>query len=288
MKKYIFTIFILFIITVPPVLAGGGWTKKKGSGYYKLTQWWLISDKHFVRPGAKAANQTTGLFNTFVYAEHGITDRLTGLLYLPFLSSSVRYDQISATNKMLLDTGDVFTTVGDIDISLKYGISKPGSAFVFAATILFGIPTGNISDDGRLQTGDKEFNQMLRLDLSRSFSLANKMTLYGSVYSSLNNRTNNYSDEYRYGVEAGMSFLKNRLWLISRLDAIESFKNSSLSSQDDTSTIFANNTELLSFGGEIAFKFNEKIGISYSLTNTISGSIVLAGTAHSIGIFLDL
>ena len=291
MKKNIFTAFILVVVFFPSAMAGGGWVKKKGSGYYKLTQWWVVSDEHFVSPGLKDPNITTGFFNTSIYVEHGITDRITGLLYFPFLSTITRNAEISGTNKQVLAEGESFTSLGDADLSIKYGITKPGSAFVLAGTITFGIPIGNNSggSDGSLQTGDGEFNQLLRFDLSRSFSLGKNKMFYGNVYSGINNRTNNFSDEFRLGAEIGVPFLKSRLWVISRLDKVISFKNGISSAEGSSgATVFANNTEFTSLGGEIAFKFNEKMGISYSLTHNINGSIIFAGTSHSIGIFLDL
>jgi len=33
--------------TSNPVQAGGGWPQAKGQAYFKLSEWWVISDTHF-------------------------------------------------------------------------------------------------------------------------------------------------------------------------------------------------------------------------------------------------
>ena len=75
---------------------------------------------------------------------------------------------------------------------------------MMSARVLFGLPTGKDSggETGILQTGDGEFNQMLRLDLSSGFS-ANG---WFSFYAGYNNRTQGFSDDYRFGGEVGWTF----------------------------------------------------------------------------------
>jgi len=284
--------YTLFVLLSLPLLShgGGGWTLKKNTAYYKVSQWWIVASQHFTGTGQIDPNATNGIYNTSLYAEYGLSDRLTGILYLPFFSRNVRNAQVSSTNGMVIREGEAINGIGDSEIGFKYRISKDDSPFAFSATLQFGIPLGENSggSDGSLQTGDGEFNQMLKLDLSRSFSLAN-VNAYASIYSGLNNRTNDFSDEFRYGAELGVAVVKNKLWGIGRLDVVESLQNG-LSSADGSNgvTIFANNTEFAAFTFEAAFYATEKFGVSAAYGGAFSGKLIFADPSYSVGVFLDL
>ncbi|MEQ8904967.1 hypothetical protein [Ekhidna sp.] len=283
--------FLLILLVTPFILrAGGGWPKEKGTAYYKVSQWWVVAAKHYTSNGGIDPNATTGIFNSSFYGEYGITDRVTGIVYFPFFSRTFRNEQVSGTTGMVTSPGESVNSIGDTDIAVKYGISKPGSKFAFAGTFLLGLPLGKNDggSDGSLQTGDGEFNQMLRFDLSRSFSIGS-VNAYGNIYAAFNNRTKNFSDEFRTGGEVGASFLKSKLWTILRLDAVESLQNG-LSSAEGSSgtTIFANNTEFVAYTYEVAYYATEKLGFSASYGGAFSARLILAAPSYSVGVFLDL
>ncbi len=284
-------ITLLSLLILPFLtIAGGGWTKKKGTGYYKFTQWWVVSDKHYTSTGGTDPNVTTGTFNTSLYAEYGINDRLTAMVYFPFFSRTFQNDIVSATTGQVTSEGEAINSIGDTDIGVKYGISKPGSKFVFAGSAFLGIPLGNDAggSDGALQTGDGEFNQMIRFDLSRSASFG-KINAYANVYAGFNNRTKNFSDEFRFGGEIGAGLLNNKLWLIYRVDIVESLMNGLSSAEGSQGvTLFANNTEFAAYGYEAAFYVTEKFGVSASYTSAFSGRLIFASPSYSVGVFLDL
>lgn len=284
--------YLLLILFFVPFLAfsGGGWPKKKGTGYYKLSQWWIVSDQHYTSTGQIDPNVTTGIFNTSLYAEYGVTDKFTGIVYFPFFSRSYRNSIVSATTGNTTTEGDAINSLGDTNIGLKYGLSGDDSKFAVAGTLWFGLPLGEDAGgrDRNLQTGDGEFNQMLQLDVSRSFTVGN-IPAYANVYTAFNNRTKDFSDEFRYGFELGASFIENKLWLIGRYDVVESLKNgfNSLDGSQTTS-IFANNTEFTAITVEAAYYLNKKWGISAAYGGAVRGEIVLANPSYSIGVFLDI
>lgn len=270
--------------------AGGGWTPKKGSGYYKVSQWWVVAADHYTSNGGIDPNVTTGVYNTSIYAEYGITDRIAGIVNFPFFSRNVRNKQVSSASGAVLSPGEAINSIGDTDITVKYRISKSDSKFAFAGTIQLGIPVGKTSggSDGSLQTGDGEFNQLIRFDLSKSFQIG-KVNAYANIYAGFNNRTKDFSDELRTGGEIGASFLKNRLWNILRLDVVESLQNGLSSAEGSNGvTIFANNMEFMAYTYEVAFYATEKIGISASYGGAFNGKLIFAAPSYAVGIFLDL
>ena len=276
----------LFLLISLPALSGGGWTKEKGTGFFKIGQWWIISDEHFTSTGKIDPNGTRGTFLTSIYGEYGITDRITGVVYFPFFARSLVYDQVSETNGSVIIPGEAINSVGDLDISVKYGLiqNKP---FVLSATLTLGIPTGNDSggSDGSLQTGDGEFNQMITIDASRSVKWGDTYP-YFSAYAAFNNRTNGFSDEFRYGFEAGVT--KGKITFLTRLFGVTSFQNGEDNFDMSGTSIFGNNAEYFTIAPELAYSFSDKVGISATYFHPISGKLIFSNPAYSVGLFFNM
>jgi len=266
--------------------AGGGWTKEKGKLFMKISEWWTISDQHYTNTGGIDPNATRSTFNSSIYAEYGLTDRFTGIVYFPFLSRTTLYEQRSATTRELISEGDAINSIGDTDLTLKYGLIQ-GKPIVVSASLILGLPLGNNSGgrDGSLQTGDGEFNQMLQIDASTSIKAGNYYPWF-SLFTAFNNRTNGYSDEFRFGVETGISVKK---WIgILRMTGVQSFKNGDNAFNAIGTSIFANNTEYLTFSPELGYNFSEKVGMSVNYAIALSGRVIFADPAYSVGVYFNL
>ncbi|MFK7908759.1 MAG: hypothetical protein AB8B69_26760 [Chitinophagales bacterium] len=288
MKKYTL-FFALLLFGATTAMAGGPWTQSKGKGYFKLSEWWIVFDQHYTDSGLIDPNVTTGIFNTALYAEYGLSDRFTGIVYAPLFSRNYMNNLVSLTTGDVLVKGEALNSIGDIDLSLKYGLTKPGSRFPVSATLLLGIPTGKTGggDLGNLQTGDGEFNQMLQIDTGTGFQLG-KISSYVSASLGVNNRSNGFSEELRYGIEGGLGLLKQKLWLIGRLNGVESFKNGETAETTTSTSIFANNSEYTSFSVEANYLLTKKMGVSVSYATAFRGEIIAAAPSYSVGVFLDL
>lgn len=280
MKKLLILTIVLTMF-VPGVFAGGGWPQKKGKGYFKLGQNWITSSDFYGPKGDIVSIVTTGLYTTSFYGEYGITDRFTGIVYFPFFVRStlneVRYNQ--SGNAI---AGDYVNALGDAELSMKYGIivDKP---IVMSATLTLGLPLGE-TRGGReqiLQTGDGEFNQMIRIDASHSF---HPVALFVSVYAGFNNRTESFSDEVRFGGEIGYTY-KN-FTPILKLNVVQSLYNGSDQVADNG--IFSNNTEYVSPTVELNYTVKDKWGISLAGGFALSGKNILASPNWGVGLFLKL
>lgn len=278
MKK----IFIFFAISFSSLaaVAGGGWPLAKGSAYYKLGQNWIVSSAYYGPSGEIVNIRTTSLFTTSLYAEYGISDRFTLITYLPFFVRTT-LNEVHYQQSGKIDAGEFLNSFGDTDISLKYGLvmNKP---IVVSATLMLGLPLGETSGgaSGILQSGDGEFNQMVKFDASHSFY---PKPLYTSAYLAFNNRTRNFSDEIRYGLELGYT-IKNKLILIGKLNVVESLFNGSDAVADNG--IFSNNTEYVSPMLEVGYAFGSSFGISASAGFAFSGKNILASPNFGVGLYL--
>lgn len=271
-------------------LAAGPWPKPKGKAYFKLYEFWLRFDEHYTSNGEIDPNATLGLYNTALYGEYGITDRLTVFGNIPFFSRNTINNQISGTRGDVILPGEAINGFGDTDLGLRFGLTQPGAPVAIAASLTLGLPLGEDAggEQMNLQTGDGEFNQMLLLEFGKSFRLGNATDGYLSASLGLNNRTQGFSDEIRFGLEAGINVANKGVWLIGRLLGNESLFNGETAATNPTTSIFSNNAEYLSIGGEVNVYLTKKLGVSAGVAGAVSGRIIAAAPAFSAGVFLDL
>lgn len=269
--------------------AGGGWPQPKGKGYFKLYESWIIADRHFTNTGKIDPNVTTGLYNTNLYAEYGFTDKFTGVVHIPLFSRATVNNLISESSGEIITEGDAINGLGDAQIGFKYGVT-PKRRISIAPSLTFGIPLGISSGgrDGNLQTGDGEFNQIIRVDAGTGFNSSGKAPIYVNAYAGFNNRTKGYSDEIRFGLEGGISLHEKKLIAIVRLDVVKSLFNGVASGEMITTSTFANNTEFSGIGMELNYKVSKRMGISAGVAGAFSGKIIMAAPAWSAGIFFEL
>jgi protein XagA len=261
--------------------AGGGWPQPKGKGYFKLSQSYILSAKYFDGDGKISDLASSyGYFATSLYGEYGFTDRLTGIIYMPFFAratkNELKYNQ-SGTGV----PGDALNSFGDTDIAIKYGLIV-GKPIVVSVTLLFGLPLGDngATNASALQTGDGEFNQMLRIDASRSLS----NNFYVSAYAAFNNRTKGFSDEVRFGAEVGVTF--DKFIPIFKVSTVHSLFNGDPSTPQNG--VFSNNTEFISPSLELNYQLTEKIGISGSIATALAARNILASPNFGVGVYLKM
>ncbi len=287
--KNIISIILISTIFSSVSFAGGPWPQPKGKGYFKLSEWWTVFDQHFTDQGLIDPNVTTGIFNTSLYAEFGITNRLTAQFNGALLSRNYMNNLRSNTTKDIIVAGEAINSLGDIDLGLKYGLTKPGARIPISLSVILGLPTGTpvAGELNNLQTGDGEFNQMIQLDAGRGFSIG-KTPAYISAYTGFNNRTKDFSEEIRYGAEFGIGLVNQKFWLATKLNVVESLKNGATAESITSTSIFANNSEFSSIGVEANVFVTKKIGVSVGAAGAFRGEIIAAAPSYSVGVFYDM
>lgn len=271
----------LFSLLLIQAVAGGGWPQPKRGGYFKLGQNMILSPQFYGPTGNLVDITTIGIYTTSIYGEYGFTDRLTGLVYFPFFVRST-LNEIEFRQSGNVIPGDDFSSIGDAEVGFKYGliVNKP---IVVSASLILGLPLGNTAggESQILQTGDGEFNQMIRVDASHSFY---PKPYYVSAYAAFNNRTNDFSDEVRFGFEIGATFKK--FIPILKFNVVQSLKNGdALAAQNG---VFSNNTEYVSPAIEINYQINDRLGISGSGGFALSGQNILASPNWGVGVYVKL
>jgi protein XagA len=275
------TIFYCSLILNAMQSFAQGWTQKKNEGYFKLSTN-VISGSKFYAPNGKIIDiRTSSIFTNSLYAEFGVSNKLTAIAYVPFFVSNT-LNQINYRQSGKMEPSDRLNSFGDTDFALKYGwiSNKP---YVLSTTLLVGLPLGKPSGGNTqiLQTGDGEFNQMLRLDYSYSFY---PKPFYASVYTAFNNRTKQFSDEFRYGFDIG--YTKKKWTAIVHLNAVNSLFNGGVATA--MNGVFSNNIEYISPAIELAYMFQKSFGISTSIAGALNGRNVLAAPSYNGGVFYKL
>ncbi|MEQ8238072.1 MAG: transporter [Cyclobacteriaceae bacterium] len=280
MKKYIaFSIVFLFAFKV--TYAGGGWVYKKGKGFFKAGQSLIYADRFFDGNGEVIDITTIGLYTSSLYGEYGLTDKLTAIGYFPFFVRST-LNEIKFRQSGNSVPGDEVNALGDAQIGLKYGFNQE-NPIVFSVGLTVGIPLGEtMGGEGRiLQTGDGEWNQLLRIDASHSFY---PKPFYASATLGFNNRTQGFSDEIHYGFELGYTPTE-KITVI-----IKSYTVNSLYNGDGVMTmsngIFSNNTEYFSIGPELIYGITSDFGFTAGAGFAFSGKRILASPNWSAGLFM--
>ncbi|MEQ9378986.1 MAG: transporter [Imperialibacter sp.] len=277
--KYLLSLIIGLALSAN-CLAGGGWTSKKGHGYFKLEERWITADQFFDKEGNIVPITTSSIYLTNFYGEYGITDRIDIIGTVPLIARNVLNER-QFTLSGRTEPGDAVTSLGDMLVGAKYGIIQD-KAFVLAAGVYFGLPTGNPGGGNTmlLQTGDGEFNQLLRLEGGVSL---HPIPAYATFGVGFNNRTKGFSEELHYNAEVGYT-IKEKVLVSAMIRNVSSFFNGD--APDAVNGIFSNNTEYFAYGPQVAYLHKGgKMGASVAVDYALSGKNVLARPAWSVGIF---
>ena len=281
-----FTTSLLFLICTTSLFAQ--WTKGKGNGYYKLSAWSVVADKHYTDTGEIDPNPTRGTFSFSFYGEYGLSEKIDLISYIPFFTRTYQNNVVSGTRGDVITEGASLNAFGDVDIGIRYQVLKKNS-LALSATLKLGLPAGKTSGGNEfaiLQTGDGEFNQLLQVDFGYSFKI-NNIPGYGKSFIGYNHRTKGFSDEIIFGGEIGLKFF-DKLWLSAKLNVLKSTKNGAINSFTANGSLFANNIEYTNVGLQAAYNITKKTGISYEYVSATNGRIIAAAPSHSVGVYLDI
>jgi len=285
MQRFIKNISILVLFFgIQTQLLAGGWPQPKGGGFFKLDFTFIRGEDFYGMDGnifqINGAGTTLGNYVTAFYGEYGVTDRLTVISYVPFFVRNTVNEGVGALTGEVLQPGLENNAIGDIDLGVRYGLFAKNGWSVTTAVFL-GLPTGDATNENLLFTGDGEFNQQIRLEAGYG-----KTNWYATGYVGFNNRTEGFSEEFRYELEFGYKFFENKLIAGAKLSGIESFNNGDPGGSGNG--LFSNNVEFVSPQAFVAYEFDQKFGLSAQIAGATRGRNVLASPAISFGAYLKL
>lgn len=276
-----FSSLLLFLIS-SGAIAGGGWTQQKGGGFLKLSQSAIFAENIFSATGSIEEITPLYMYTSSIYSEYGLTDRFTAVAYIPFFVRSTIANVKNSQTGEISSPGDEMNAFGDVNMGLKYGIII-NKSIVLSGSITLGLPLGETQggQSGILQSGDGEFNQLIKLEASHSFY---PNPFYASVLAGFNNRTNDFSDELHFGAEVGVTL--NKFVGILKLYNLSSLYNGLPDTENMNNSVFSNNTEYLSFTPEVLYGVNDNFGLNAAAGFAFSAKRILAAPNLSVGLYL--
>jgi len=265
-------------------VAGGGWVKARQTGYYKLGLSHVSSNGYFAGGNVFSPTLDASLTTASFYTEHGLGSGVSFEAFLPFYTRHAVSGSVLDEDGSRTDLDDAAAGVGDAVVGLRFQFFK-SDFLAIAGSFAFGLPLGSsgLGENENLFTGDDEFNQNLRLDVSAPFggkTVGGFLTLYGG----LNNRSANFSNEFIYGAQVGLSYSPADIWVIASIDA-------SRANNEVTSEFTNGFTSSMSFTNltvQSSYLLTEKHGITLSYTASIDGSVLLVAPTTSVGVFIDV
>lgn len=274
----------VFILFFSGVSFATGWPQPKGHGFFKLDFSMIRARQFFSMDGQiydiNGAGTMLGNYTTAFYGEYGLTKRLTAIAYVPFLVRNTVNEGVGAITGEILQPGLENTAFGDTDLGLRYGFLHKGP-WVLSATVMFGIPSGDYQNPDLLYTGDGEFNQLLQVEWGYGAA-----RWYATGFIGANNRTKNFSDEFRYHAEFGYWLLKNKLLAAVKVAGVESFNNGNPTGSGNG--LFSNNVEFASPQLALTWEHKQKWGFTAQIAGAMSGRNALASPAISAGVYCKL
>lgn len=281
--KFIIINTVAFFIILTNLYAGG-WPQPAGGGFFKLDFSFIRAREFYGMDGEtyriNGAGTMLGYYTTSFYGEYGLTKKLTAIGYVPFFVRNTVNEGIGSITGEVLQQGLENSSIGDIDLGLRYGLWTEGRWSVTTA-LLLGLPTGDWDNPDLLFTGDGEFNQQLRLEAGYGAD-----RWYATGYVGFNNRTEDFSDEFRFEAEFGYKFWDNRLLAGVKLTGTQSFNNGNPTGS--ANGLFGNNVEFVSPQLFLAYEHQQKLGFVAQVNGAVSGRNVLAAPMVSAGVYLKI
>jgi len=269
------TLFILFEFFSIAHAQSDGWPQPKQGLYIQLSEWWMVSDKHFDGDGNIQPNFTEyGYYATILNAEYGLSNRFTFLIQFPFLNYT--YSLVPST----LDRQSILK-MGDSAIGLKYALMYEKQTALCASFIL-GFPSG-YSKGLTLQTGDGEFNQIVDVNAIHKFRLFSSDT-WLDVHVGYNHRSREYADEIGYGMAWSILLPNNKVTAGVRFDGREAMGNPENASFINPQSLFSNFASYLNFSPKLTFHIYESLGTIIEAFIPLSGRNIFASPSYTLGI----
>lgn len=258
--------------------AGGGWVKKKRSFYGKVSVSSFRSRQYYSLLGT-LNDQGAQFRQTSVnlYAEYGLTDRLTVILNTPLFRAN-RFANTGTTSGF-----------GDAMVELKYGLLT--KKIPVAISIAPSFPTGksralvaseNIPGNFiNLPIGDGELNIWTRAYASSS--LGNNT--YVSADAGYNFRTQGFTNQYTFGGEIGHRF-GEKLWING---TIRQFATAGTPNPNKGSFVYGEGLEYVGYSVGAAYALSKQISLTVDYANLLGHrQNVYSGPTLGIGLSVQL
>lgn len=275
---------LFFLALIPSVFAQGPWTQKKKAGFaqFQATVPFGTYEELMVegQDENQSLNRSVLNMDFGIYANYGITDKITVFTNIPFKYVATKGTTDSLYNPILLEEGGLFG-LSNLHLGVKYGLLD--KKVKLATSFQTNLNTSN-TDLGRgLATGYQSNSFGLFAHVGGSFA----KRFYSFADLGYNFSTNNYSDYINVFFEFGYKPIDKRtLWLILNVSAKESMNNGSFFNENLAQTgLYPNDQQWIGYSLKAMYETEKKIGFTFSTAGALSANYVGLVGAVSVGVY---
>ena len=278
---YTLALLLGTLLLVQPTHADG-WVLKRGRGFYKVGYRMVRATQYYEPNGNRIQIPTLSDYTFSFYGEYGLTDGITVLAYVPFFERITLNQQVGRTSGFVFSEGDAESGIADPIVGARIGLIQDGPT-VLSATFRLGLPFGNDTQPNGLLTGDGEFNQIVTLEAGHSFY---PIPAYATASAGVNQRTQGFSDEVVYTLEAGYT-VAERFTLAAKVRGVEPLRNGDPTVGGQRG-LNGNDQRYLAYGAELIYTHRDTYGLSVGVESVTRAQNVLSAAAFSAGLFVKL
>ena len=206
---------------------------------------------------------------TNIFAEHGLTDRLTLGAALPLSNLH------SAEDMTLLANERRHTGIGDAVASGRYHILQ--GPVLLSAGLDLGLPTGD--KNAAIPTGDGEFSLLPKVSAAGGFQIG--LPVFYLLSAGYHKRTVGFSDELHGQLMGG--FRASFVTFILSLEARHSLKNGD-AGPISNNPLYFNNASFISYAPGIVIHANDRLALNIFYKSGFFVRNILAAPSISAGV----
>lgn len=275
MKSVRFIFVLLVFICSLNSFAQQAWTQKKGEGYFQIGSSYLnYSDLHIGNVTFSKLPRPVTEIIVSSYNEFGITDKLTGIVSVPFHSVSVGEFDTTSLSYLKFDKGSL-TAFGNVTTGLLYNLfSKNGN--VMSTKLSASFNTSSRQENTGLSTGYNAFileGSLLAGRGTQNYFTSGEISTVISPY--------NFLSRIQVNAQIGKRFLKSKKLILIFSLATNTYL-SDIAKSNSLTVQLANDYTGLYNAKQAYYAINLKAGFEFSTTWSMWGSIA-GGEATNIG-----
>lgn len=270
---------LIIILCSTSAMAQSPWVAEKGKGYAQLGYTTIGPYKDLFLSNGNAyplSNEITDR-TLQVYGEYGIGSGTSIITTIPVkILTSGR--SLIPSLPIRTRSGD-FTTLGNIQLAARHNFVN--KKVVFSGQLLAELPTSGYDEATGLRGGLNALS--IIPTLSAGFS-NEKLYEFVSVGAAI--RSNDYSSEWRLGIELGYQLIK-RIFIIGVIDIVQNFENgNAIESANQLGTgLYLNNQSYSALGIKGIVGLTDNVGISGAFYGAGSGNLVAKSPSINFGLY---
>lgn len=262
-------------------VAQSAWTQPEGATFLQLSYQQTGPYDRLYRDGDSSIRLGREITEAAleVYGEHGLAEGLTliGVVPLRFLDAGSLQSN-PTIQPTTIESGSE-TTLGNVLIGVRKTLAT-GEVAV-AGQLGLELPTGSLDRKTGLSSGLDAFTFLPTISVGRGFGDA-----YAQAYAGFGLRTDDYSNDWRLGVEGGYRLFE-RLVVAGTVDVVSSFSDGSPSqnARNLETGLYVDEQEYASYGFKGLYEVSDGFGVQAAVRGAFSGDNVPRSPFMSVGVY---